>query len=82
MPAGDLSEEDPGDHRAGQVQPGARREGQVAGHSFSTQVDGYLHDLASLGGGLLGGGHGHVRGAEIGVFRGECGDARAAADRE
>ena len=80
-PAGDLAEEDAGEHWAGQVQPGARREAQVVDHPFSAQVDGHLHDGTSLSGCLLAGGHGHVGGAEIGLLRAEGGDARAAAHR-
>jgi hypothetical protein len=79
VPAGDLPEEDTGEHWAGQVQPGASREVQVVGHVFATQGDGHLRDAASPGGGLLGGGHGHVGGAEIDLPSAERGDARTAA---
>ena len=47
----DLAEEDGGEDRAGQVQPGARREVQVVGHAFGAQGVGHLGDRAPLGGG-------------------------------
>ena len=78
-PAGDLAEEDPCDDRAGEVQP--EQAGEVVGDGFGAEVDGNLDGSAAVGGGLLGGSHGHVGGAEIGLFRGEGGDARAAAHR-
>ena len=40
-----------GEDRAGQVQPGARREVQVVGHAFGAQRVGHLGDGASFGGG-------------------------------
>ena len=78
-PAGDLAEEDPCDDRAGEVQLG--QAGEVVGDGFGAEVDGDLDGGAAVGGGLLGGGHGHVGGTEIGLLRGEGGDARAAAHR-
>ena len=78
IPAGDLPEEDSGEHRAGQVQPGARREVQVIGHAFASQGDRHLRDAASPGCGLLGGGHGHIGGAEVGLPGGEGGGTASA----
>ena len=40
-----------GEDRAGQVQPGARREVQVVGHAFGAQRVGHLGDGAAFGGG-------------------------------
>ena len=79
VPAGDLAEEDPGEHRAGQVQPGTGRQAQVVGDAVAAQVDGHLGDGSALGGGLLGRGHRHVGGAEVDLLRADRGDARAAA---
>ena len=45
---GDLPEEDCREDRAGQVQPGARREVQVVGDAFGAQGVGHLGDGASL----------------------------------
>ena len=39
-----------GEHRAGQVQPGARREVEVVGDAFGGQRVGHLGDGASFGG--------------------------------
>jgi hypothetical protein len=58
IPAGDLPEEDAGEHRARQVQPGACRGAEVVDHAFAAQGDGHLRHGASAGGGLLAGGHG------------------------
>ena len=78
VPVGDLPEEDPRDYWAGELQPGQADE--VVGDRFGAEVDGDLDGGAAVGGCLLGGGHGHVGGAEVCLFRGEGGDARAAAD--
>ena len=40
-----------GEDRAGQVQPGARREVQVVGDAFGAQGVGHLGDRAAFGGG-------------------------------
>jgi conjugative relaxase-like TrwC/TraI family protein len=80
VPVGDLPEVDLGEHRAGQVQPGACREGQVVGDAFAAQVDRDLGDRSAFGGGQFTGIHGHVGGAEVDLLRADRGDARAAAD--
>ena len=79
VPGGDLPEEDGREDRAGQVQPGTRREVQVVGHAFGAQGVGYLGDRAAFGGCQFAGVHGHVGGAEVGLLGADRGDARAAA---
>ena len=79
VPVGDLPEEDPRDYRAGELQPGQAEGG--CRRRFGTEVDGDLHGGAAVGGCLLGGGHGHIGGAEVGLLAAERRDARAAADR-
>jgi hypothetical protein len=74
-----VPEEDFGEHRAGQAQPGIRWEGQVVDHPFTAQVDRHLRDGSALRGGLLAGGHRHVGSAEVDLPGVERGDARAAA---
>jgi hypothetical protein len=81
VPAGDPAEEDRREDRAGQVQPGACRQGQVVDNALAAQRDGYLGDGTAGGGGLLLSGHRHVGGAEIDMSGAERGDARATAHR-